>query len=78
MAKSSLHKPAEQQTAEMPTGEPRPTVEQVVTDGIEGTDEPIGEHHPSAPFAIIFGAYPLALIVVLGLALAAIAWWSRT
>jgi len=77
MANSSLRKPAEQQTVDKPTSEPRPTVDQVVTDGIEGTDEPLGEYHPSAPFAIIFGAYPIFLIVMLGLALAAIAWWSR-
>ncbi len=77
MVKSSLQKPAEQQTANMPVSEAKPTVDQVVTDGIEGNDEPIGEHHPSAPFAIIFGAYPLMLILILGLALAAIAWWSK-
>lgn len=77
MASTSREKPAEQQTADKPTSEPVTHVDQVVKEGIEGTDEPMGEYHPSAPFAIIFGAYPLALILILGLALAAIAWWSQ-
>ena len=78
MANSSLDRPAEQQTSDKPTSEPHRSVDQVIVDGIEGHDEPIGEHHPSAPFAIIFGAYPLFLILALVLALASIAWWART
>ncbi len=53
-------------------------VEKTIVDGIEGKDDPIGDHTPSAPFAIVFGAYPIALIIVLALALAFSAWWFRT
>ncbi len=85
MANPSLRRPAEQQTLKQEaadkaksTDDPDRSVDQVITEGIEGSDEPIGEHHPAALFAIIFGAYPIFLILALALALAFIAWWART
>ena len=79
MANSSLHNPPENQVNEKPKPHPDDrSVDEVITEGIEGSDEPIGENHPGAPFAIIFGAYPLFLIGALVLALAFIAWWART
>ncbi len=41
-----------------------------------GEDKPIDAKRPTAPFALVLGAYPIALVVAL-LALLAFFWFMR-
>lgn len=44
------------------------TVLETIENAITGNDEPMGEVHPGAPAALVMGAYPLILIVLLCIA----------
>ncbi len=40
------------------------TAGEVVHDSVLGTDRELGEDHPAAPAAWVFGTYPIVLLVV--------------
>jgi len=44
------------------------TVLETIENSITGNDEPMGDVHPGAPAALVMGAYPLILIILLGFA----------
>ena len=41
------------------------TILEKIENSITGEDEPMGDAHPGAPAALVMGAYPLILIVML-------------
>lgn len=41
------------------------TVLEKIENSFTGDDEPMGDVHPGAPAALVMGAYPLILIIVL-------------
>jgi hypothetical protein len=46
----------------------------MVVEGMEGTDRPMEESHPYAPAMLAFGAYPIALCIVI--IVAVVIWFS--
>lgn len=67
-------KPIDTQTQETPTDQPDTLTEQMEA-SIKGKDAPMAEVHPTAPGAIVWFTYPLALIVIILLGIAAIAFF---
>jgi hypothetical protein len=40
-------------------------IKRQIGDALQGNDEPLGRKYPSAPFAIVWYAYPIALLALL-------------
>ncbi len=53
------------------------TTSDKIAKSARGEDKPMDERRPSIPFALVWGAYPIILIVAL-LGLLAVFWMVRT
>ncbi|MCA9133395.1 MAG: hypothetical protein KDA45_09580 [Planctomycetales bacterium] len=52
-------------------------VGEIVEASVKGEDEPMEREHPAAPGALVWFSYPLLLVVLLIVALAAAGLWWR-
>jgi hypothetical protein len=53
------------------------TTGEKIADAARGDDAPMDAKHPTVPFALVLGAYPIILVLAL-LAILAFIWFSRS